>query len=312
MAVALDSVMPGNAGDGAGGNPASPRTFSFTNTSGTFMVAFVSLGTPSASACTIGAASYNGVALTNQVELSTSGGANGGRIALFYLQAPATGANTFSYAFTSSGEIADSAMCGVATFTGVSSTSPFAQQTTGSGTGTTATANLAGVASGNMTVAGAGAGSSMSAETQTLSYAINVDGVTSLGNQRSSTSTSTGSVTHAFTISASDSWLEILVELASQATPTITVQPVGQVCYVGQTSTFNITATTSGGTLHYQWKKNGGNVGSDQNSYTTPTAVLTDNGATISCVVSDDNGSITSNTVLWNVMNSTPVAWLKA
>jgi len=94
--------------------------------------------------------------------------------------------------------------------------------------------------------------------------------------------------------------------------PTINTQPVSQTCYVGQTSTFTISATTSGGTLHYQWKDDGSNVGTDSSSYTTATAVLTDANSLITCVVSDDNGSTTSSTVIWYVLNAAQIAWTKA
>lgn len=312
MPLAVDSEMPSNAGDGSGGGPSSPRTFSFTNTAGDLMIAVIALGVAGpAGGAAFGAVSFDGVALTKLLDVQTGAGV-GGRLGLFYLTSPATGAKTFSYAFTLAGGGNDSAMCGVTTFSGANLSTPFPQQPTGSGSDATPTITLTAVASGNLSLAGAGGGTSMSGQTQTLSWAKNVNDNTSLGNSRCSRSASTGSVTHSFTMGGSDTWLTVAVEIASAAVPVINTQPVGQACYVGQTAVFTIAATTSGGTLHYQWKKNGSNVGSDQNSYTTPTAVLADNGSTIQCVVTDDNGSTTSDTVLWNVMNSTPVAWLRA
>ena len=94
--------------------------------------------------------------------------------------------------------------------------------------------------------------------------------------------------------------------------PTINTQPVSATCYVGQTATFTISATTSGGTLHYQWKDDGSNVGTDSNSYTTAAALLSDNGSSITCVVTDNNGSVTSNAAIWTVLPAASVAWLTA
>lgn len=95
------------------------------------------------------------------------------------------------------------------------------------------------------------------------------------------------------------------------AGPSITVQPQSVSTYVGNTATFNVTATGTG-TLHYQWKKNGSNVGTDSSSYTTPTLTMADNGAVYTVVVTDDNGSVTSNGALLTVYIVAAVAWIKA
>jgi len=79
------------------------------------------------------------------------------------------------------------------------------------------------------------------------------------------------------------------------AGPTITAQPTNQTVFYGATATFNITATGTG-TLHYQWKFNGSNVGSDSSSYARTNCVFTDDDAAITCDVTDDNGTTTSST----------------
>lgn len=79
--------------------------------------------------------------------------------------------------------------------------------------------------------------------------------------------------------------------------PRIDTQPVSQSVFSGQTATFTIAATTSGGTLHYQWKFDGANVGSDSNSYARSLCVAADSGKTVSCDVTDDNGTTSSATV---------------
>jgi sugar lactone lactonase YvrE len=68
--------------------------------------------------------------------------------------------------------------------------------------------------------------------------------------------------------------------------PSITVQPVSQTVADGSVATFGVTATGSA-TLHYQWKRNGSNVGADNRIYTTPATALSDSGAVYTVVVSN-------------------------
>lgn len=100
-------------------------------------------------------------------------------------------------------------------------------------------------------------------------------------------------------------WLAIFKAITG---PTIDTQPTPQTCEEGSTASFNVGATSSGGTLHYQWKRQdpgGGawtNVGTDATPYTTGTAVrASDSGAMIKCTVSDDNGSFDTIAVEWRV-----------
>lgn len=123
-------------------------------------------------------------------------------------------------------------------------------------------------------------------------------------------STSTGSMT--CTTDGGFPWAAIAVPLNPPAAPAITQQPAQQTVYAGQTATFNISATTSGGTLHYQWKKNGSNVGTDSSSYTTPATTISDNLSIYTCVVTDDNGSTTSAGAYLVVLGSATTAWWKA
>jgi hypothetical protein len=60
--------------------------------------------------------------------------------------------------------------------------------------------------------------------------------------------------------------------------------------------------TASGlGTLHFQWKFNGSNVGTDINTYTRSNCQISDNGATVVCVVSNPSGSVTSSAATLSV-----------
>lgn len=86
--------------------------------------------------------------------------------------------------------------------------------------------------------------------------------------------------------------------------PQITGQPQNQSVFVGQSATFTITA--SGTALHYQWKFNGSNVGSDANSYVRSNCQPTDNGGSVVCVVtgSGPNSPQTSITATLTVSSS--------
>ncbi len=86
--------------------------------------------------------------------------------------------------------------------------------------------------------------------------------------------------------------------------PSIVQQPVDQGTIVGQTATFTVVATGAD-TLHYQWKKDGVNIAlSDTPSYTVPPTVIGDNNSTYSCVVSNSQGSVETNTVKLYVSES--------
>lgn len=107
-------------------------------------------------------------------------------------------------------------------------------------------------------------------------------------------------------------WLAIFKALTG---PTINTQPTDQRAAEGSTATFTVSATTSGGTLHYQWKRQdpgGGswsNVGTDSSSYTTGSGTRsTDSGALFKCTVSDDNGSVDSNAAEW-IVTAAPTSY---
>jgi hypothetical protein len=77
--------------------------------------------------------------------------------------------------------------------------------------------------------------------------------------------------------------------------PTITGEPANQMVTVGQPATFLVTATGAS-PLSYQWQKGTNQIpGATSASYTTPATTLSDNGAQFSVVVSNSNGSVTSN-----------------
>lgn len=89
--------------------------------------------------------------------------------------------------------------------------------------------------------------------------------------------------------------------------PAITVQPTDQIANAGATATFTVTET---GATSYQWKRNGSNVGTSSNSYTTPAVAYSDQGAqyTVDCI--NTNGTTTSSAatlrVAWNLSGTGP------
>lgn len=124
-----------------------------------------------------------------------------------------------------------------------------------------------------------------------------------------------GSYTPTFTANATASNTAAMAAfsiLSLPAAPTINTQPTPQTCYVGETATFSLTATASAGSLSYQWKDDGSNVGTNSNSYTTAAAVSADDGAQITCDVTDSNGTTTSNAVRWTVLPAASVFYLRA
>jgi Putative Ig domain/Galactose oxidase, central domain len=87
---------------------------------------------------------------------------------------------------------------------------------------------------------------------------------------------------------------------------TLTTQPASQSILVGQTALFSVTAAGSG-TLSYQWLKGGVAIaGATSSSYTTPAAILADNGTAFKVQVSDSSGaSVTSTTATLTVASPT-------
>ena len=84
------------------------------------------------------------------------------------------------------------------------------------------------------------------------------------------------------------------------ATPAITTSPVNQSVTIGRTATFSVKA--SGGSLAYQWYKNGNAIaGATGASYTTPGTTAADNDASFTVAVSNAAGSVTSSAATLSV-----------
>lgn len=102
--------------------------------------------------------------------------------------------------------------------------------------------------------------------------------------------------------------------VGAAAPPTILAQPADQNVQVGATATFAVQAVAFGGTLSYQWLKNGAPIaGATGSSHTTPPTALADDGTLFSVVVTSTvgttvGGTITSNSARLSVGNATAPA----
>jgi hypothetical protein len=97
--------------------------------------------------------------------------------------------------------------------------------------------------------------------------------------------------------------------LIGPAGPLITTAPQNQTVVNGSTANFTIVVTGTTGTVHYQWTKNGSNVGTDSSSYTTGVLTPADDLSSINCTVTDDAGSNIGGAAMLRVINVPPIAW---
>jgi hypothetical protein len=98
-----------------------------------------------------------------------------------------------------------------------------------------------------------------------------------------------------------------LTVTSTNSAPAITAQPVAQSVAVGASVTLTVTASGSG-TLSYQWRKGGVAIsGATASSYTIAGVASGDAGS-YDVVVTNANGSITSNAVALNVTTTTTSA----
>jgi glucose/arabinose dehydrogenase len=91
--------------------------------------------------------------------------------------------------------------------------------------------------------------------------------------------------------------------------PSITQHPQSQTRSVGQSVTFNVSATGQA-PLSFQWQRDAVDIpGATASSYTINSVAMTDNGAVFRCVVSNSLGTATSNSATLTVQeNQAPTA----
>jgi hypothetical protein len=117
------------------------------------------------------------------------------------------------------------------------------------------------------------------------------------------TSTTAGSYSCQVTAeSECDTITSEVAELLVYAKTTISQQPQNVIECEGNSATFTVAATGEG-TLKYQWKKNGANIGTNSDSLTINGLQNSDNNAQITCkVTSDKCGGLTSTAATLTVI----------
>ena len=94
---------------------------------------------------------------------------------------------------------------------------------------------------------------------------------------------------------------------ATQA-PAMVTQPQSQLTHTGDPVTFTVAASGQA-PLSYQWQRNGTDItGATASSYTIDTTVLSDDGDTFRCIISNTHGQVTSNNATLDVTDDTPPA----
>jgi Protein of unknown function (DUF4038)/PKD domain/Ig-like domain CHU_C associated/Bacterial Ig domain/S-layer homology domain len=113
--------------------------------------------------------------------------------------------------------------------------------------------------------------------------------------------TTAGAYGHSADVSANTQWVGLVATFKSldlcSAPPSITTQPASRSVNSGQTATLSLTATTSGGTLSYQWYEGASGVtttpvGTNSPTFTTPALAAT---KSYWVRVSNECGNVASN-----------------
>ncbi|MCX6271481.1 MAG: M6 family metalloprotease domain-containing protein [Bacteroidetes bacterium] len=107
---------------------------------------------------------------------------------------------------------------------------------------------------------------------------------------------------------ATSNIVTLSVAAGQTASVTIVPSPSGTVCQ-GSTVIFTATPVNGGSSPSYQWKKNGANVGTNSNVYTTNALV---NGDQVYCVMTSSNTCVSPNPVNSNILVMTVVASVTA
>ena len=122
-----------------------------------------------------------------------------------------------------------------------------------------------------------------------------------------------GAYGHEANVNANTQWVGLVATFKSldlcSAAPSITTQPASTTTSSGGTATLNVTATTSGGTLSYQWYEGASGttttpVGTNSSTFTTPALTAT---KSYWVRVSNACGSVNSSTATVTVCNATGI-----
>jgi alpha-tubulin suppressor-like RCC1 family protein len=108
--------------------------------------------------------------------------------------------------------------------------------------------------------------------------------------------------TYSVVVSNSDDYVISAPAILTVILPvTIDVQPSNQQVEIDGTLDLSVSASGGTGTLHYQWKQDGTNVGTDSSSYSKSSFAETDRGS-YTVVVSDDSTNVNSNPAVVTVL----------
>lgn len=176
MALAIDTEMPSNAGQGT--LNADSQTYAFNNAAGTLLVVGVGWGCSGAHTFTISGVTYDGAAMTQFVTIGYDGaGHDAAGVAFYYKLNPSTGSKNVVVTMNANAFTPRSIESGAISFTGNDTTTPIVA---GSGktnfresNGTTATVTSATTTSGNIALAMMATGSGYGSTSQTLSWSAN-------------------------------------------------------------------------------------------------------------------------------------------
>ena len=95
------------------------------------------------------------------------------------------------------------------------------------------------------------------------------------------------------------------IDYTGSGAPTIVTHPQSVTVTAGQTATFSVTANGTG-PLTYRWQRNQFDIsGATSSSYSLPNTTMADNGAQFRVIVSNADGSVTSNSATLTVTSNT-------
>jgi uncharacterized protein YgiM (DUF1202 family) len=103
-------------------------------------------------------------------------------------------------------------------------------------------------------------------------------------------------------------YVDTAVFTPTLAAPIISTQPQARSAAIGATAVFSVTASGNPSPT-YQWQKNGVNIsGATSATYTTPTLTLADNNSMYRVIITNSQGSLTSNAATLTVTATAPVS----
>jgi hypothetical protein len=133
---------------------------------------------------------------------------------------------------------------------------------------------------------------------------------------------STGTYNSGFTESGASEAVVLLAAFKLAAGPMINTQPSDAAAYNNDTANFSVSATTSGGSLTYQWQVStdrcatysnvSGGSGGTTSSYTTASLAFSDHETFYRCAVTDSNGTTNTRGAALRINPRATGAWVKA